>query len=114
NDDDTVSESYKADKEAGALAEPTSDVLKSVFDYVWPLVDALYIDIPAPINDRKPKKIPLNEANFHKKEFQDLWDRINHKAVYQVEFDSAELIAKCVSALDTHLNVASLQYVIQA
>jgi len=114
NDDDTISESYKADKEAGTLAAPTSEVLKPVIDYVWPLVDALYIDIPAPTNDRKPKKIPLNEANFQKKEFQDLWGRINHKAVYQVEFDSAELNAKCIKALDTHLNVASLQYVIQA
>lgn len=114
NDDDTISEAYKADKEACTLAAPTSEVLKPVIDHVWPLVDALYIDIPAPINDRKPKKIPLNEANFQKKEFQDLWGRINHKAVYQVEFDSAELIAKCVKSLDTHLNVASLQYVIQA
>ena len=114
NDDDTISESYKADKAAGTLAAPTSEMLKPVIDYVWPLVDALYIDIPAPTNDRKPKKIPLNEANFQKKEFQELWGRINHKAVYQVEFDSAELIAKCVKALDTHLNVASLQYVVQA
>ncbi|MEN3121171.1 DEAD/DEAH box helicase family protein [Janibacter sp. LM] len=114
NDDDTISEPYKRDKEAGTLAEPTFEVLKPVIDYVWPLVDALYIDIPTPTNDRKPKKIPLNEENFRKKEFQELWGRINHKAVYQVEFDSPELIAKCVKALDIHLNVASLQYVIQA
>ena len=114
NDDDTISESYKADKEAGTLADPTSEILKPVIDYVWPLVDALYIDIPVPTNDRKPKKIPLNESNFQKKEFQELWARINHKAVYQVEFDSAELIGKCVKALDTHLNVASMQYVVQA
>lgn len=69
---------------------------------------------PASDNARKPKKIPLNEENFKKKEFQELWSRINHKAVYQVEFDAAELIVKCVKSLDTHLNVASLQYVIQA
>src|SRR5690606_8309026 len=106
--DDTISESYKADKEAGTLADPTSEILKPVIDYVWPLVDALYIDIPVPTNDRKPKKIPLNESNFQKKEFQELWARINHKAVYQVEFDSAELIGKCVASLDTHLNVAAM------
>jgi len=114
NDDDTISESYKEAKESGTLAEPTSELLKPVIDFVWPLVDALYIDIPAPTNDRKPKKIPLNEANFRKKEFQELWGRINHKAVYQVEFDSTELIGKCVASLDTHLNVAAMQYVIQA
>ena len=114
DDDGLVTQTYKEHKEAGTLAAPTSEILKPVIDYVWPLVDALYIDIPLPANDRKPKKIPLNDANFQKKEFQDLWGRINHKAVYQVEFDSTELIAKCVAALDKHLNVAAMQYVIQA
>lgn len=114
DDDGLVTQTYKEHKEAGTLVAPTSEILKPVIDYVWPLVDALYIDIPLPGNDRKPKKIPLNDANFQKKEFQDLWGRINHKAVYQVEFDSTELIAKCVAALDKHLNVAAMQYVIQA
>lgn len=109
-----ITDKYKTDKEDGALAIPTSDVLKPVIDFVWPLVDSLYIDIPAPADARKPKKIPLNEANFAKKEFQELWGRINRKAVYQVEFDSTELIGKCVQALDKHLNVAAMQYVVQA
>ena len=39
--------------------------------------------------------------------------RINRKAVYSVEFDSAELIGKCVSALDSHLRVTPLQYTVQ-
>jgi type III restriction enzyme len=114
NDDDTVSEAYKEARESGTLAEATSEILKPVIDFIWPLVDALYIDLPTPTDDRKPKKIPLNEANFARKEFQALWGRINHKAVYQVEFDSAELVSKCVKALDEHLNVAAMQYVIQA
>jgi type III restriction enzyme len=113
NDDDTVSETYKQAKETGTLAEPTSEVLRPVIDSVWPLVDALYLDVKVIGEDgRKPKKIPLNEANFAKKEFQALWSRINHKAVYQVEFDSDELIRKCIQALDTHLNVAAMQYVL--
>ena len=109
-----VTSKYKEDKEAGSLASPTSELLKPVVDYVWPLVDALYIDIPLPTDDRKPKKVPLNEANFAKKEFQALWGRINHKAVYQVEFASAELITKCVRAIDSHLNVAPLQYLVES
>jgi type III restriction enzyme len=76
------------------------------------LVDSLIVDIPQPTDGRKPKRIPLNEANFAKKEFQELWGRINHKAVYQVEFDSAELITKCVNALDKSLHVDALQYVV--
>ncbi|MCX6499547.1 MAG: DEAD/DEAH box helicase family protein [Arthrobacter sp.] len=114
NDDDTVSETYKRAKETGTLAEPTSEVLRPVIDFVWPLVEMLYLDVPLPIDARKPKKIPLNEANFAKKEFQALWGRINHKAIYQVEFDSQELIRKCIEVLDKHLNVTAMQYVVQA
>ncbi|WP_433540396.1 type III restriction-modification system endonuclease [Streptosporangium sandarakinum] len=114
NDDDTISDAYKAARDAGTLAEPTSDVLKPVIDFVWPLVDALYLNVDFITDGRKPKRIPLNEENFAKKEFKELWARINHKAVYQVEFDSTELIGKCVTALDAHLNVAAMQYVVQS
>ena len=100
DEDGHVTEKYKEDKAAGALARPTADPLKTVIDVVWPLVDSLYLDLPLPTDDRKPKQIPLNEANFSKKEFQALWSRINHTAVYQVEFDSNELIAKCIQAID--------------
>ena len=109
-----VTEKYKVDKESGSLVEPASEALKPLIAYLWPLVDSLYVDVPVPADNRKGKKIPLNEANFAKKEFQALWRRINHKAVYQVEFDSDELIRKCVHALDKHLNVAAMQYVVQA
>lgn len=114
NDDDTISEAYKLAKDSGTLAEPSSEVLRPVIDFVWPLVDALYTEVPDLIDGRKPKKVPLNEDNFAKKEFQTLWNRINHKAVYQVEFDSTELIRKSIAHLDHHLNVAPMQYVIQA
>src|SRR5699024_2129123 len=104
----------KEAKAEGTLAVPTSEVLLPVVDFIWPLVDSLYIDVPKPTDDRKPKKVPLNEANFARKEFQSLWGRISHKAVYQVEFDSDELIRKAVGHMDKHLNVASMQYVIQS
>lgn len=85
-----------------------------VYHYqVAELIDSLHLDIPEPTNGRKPKKIPLNEANFHKREFQELWGRINYKAVYQVEFDSTELIGKCIHVLDKSLNVTVMQYVVQ-
>jgi type III restriction enzyme len=113
NEDGLVTDKYKDCKAAGNLAQPTSEVLRSVVDFVWPLVDLLYLDVPIPTDDRKPKKIPLND-NFAKKEFQALWNRINHRAVYQVEFDSTELISKCTNELDKYLNVAAVQYVVQA
>ena len=114
NDDDTISDAYKQDKEEGTLAEPASEALKGVIDFVWPLVDMLYLDVPVPSDDRLLEKLPLNQANFDRKEFQALWARISHKAVYQVEFDSDELTRKCVRELDQHLRVTGMQYVVQA
>lgn len=93
---------------------PLPSGLESFAPQVAALVDSLHFDIPLPDDGRKPKRIPLNQANFEKKEFQELWGRINHKAVYQVEFDSAELVAKCTDALDRQLHVTPLQYVVQA
>lgn len=88
--------------------------LKEFHYQVAKLIDSLHVDFPLPTDGRKPKRIPLNKENFAKKEFQALWDRINHKVVYQVEFDSAELIGKCTSALNAHLRVTAMQYVVQS
>jgi len=114
NEDYTLSDTYRDARKADALAEPSSELLKPMIKHLLPLVDSLDQNLPIPTDSRKGKKIPLNEANFAKKEFQSLWSRINHKAVYQVEFDSVELISKCISMLDNHLNVAAMQYVVQA
>jgi type III restriction enzyme len=114
DDDGFVTQAYKDARTDGPLAAPTAEVLKPVIDFMWPLVDALYLDVPKPTDGRKPKKVPFNEANFRKREFQELWGRINHKAVYQVEFDSAELIANCIRVLDKSLNVTVMQYLVEA
>ncbi|MFD1722116.1 type III restriction-modification system endonuclease [Amnibacterium endophyticum] len=114
DDDYIVTQSYKDARADGALAPPTADVLKPVIDFLWPLVDALYLELPKPTDGRRPKKIPFNEANFNKREFQELWGRINHKAVYQVDFDSAELIANCIKVLDKSLDVTVMQYLVES
>src|SRR3546814_10488746 len=69
-------------------------------------------DLPKFEDGRKPKRNPLND-NFHKGAFQELWGRINRKAVYRVEFDTAELIQKCIGALNRELRVTKLQYSVQ-
>lgn len=109
-----VTQAYKDARADRTLATPTSEVLKPVIDFVWPLVDALYLDVPKPTDGRKPKKIPLNEANFKKREFQELWVRINHKAVYQVDFDSKELVDNCIRVVDASLNVTVMQYLVES
>src|SRR5690554_398343 len=46
--------------------------------------------------------------NFAKKEFQDLWNKIKVKTVYEVDFESRELVDKCVKAIDVNLEVKKI------
>ncbi len=43
--------------------------------------------------------------NFAKKEFQDLWNKIKIKTVYEVDFDSKELVKKSIDIINKHLEV---------
>ena len=113
DDADQVADAYHEAKAEGKLADLPDD-LKPHTAQVFQLIDSVFSDSQLPKVDdgRKPKTNPLN-ANFDKKEFQELWARINRKAVYRVEFDSEELIRKCISALDSQLRVTPLQYTVQ-
>lgn len=52
---------------------------------------------------------PLNE-NFGKREFQELWNKINFKQAYTVHFDDDELRRKAVDNIDRNLMVSKVTY----
>lgn len=110
---DQIAGAYHEAKESGTLAD-LPDELKPHADQIFQLIDSVFSDAQLPKVDdgRKPKTNPLND-NFEKREFKELWARINQKAVYRVEFDSEELVRKCVRALDSQLRVTPLQYIVQ-
>lgn len=113
DDTDQIIDTYRQAKADGTLAALPAD-LQPYADQVFELIDSVFSDdqLPRVEDARKPKTNPRN-ANFDKKEFQELWSRINRKAVYRVEFDSDELIRKCISTLDNELRVTPLQYTVQ-
>lgn len=86
--------------------------LESFFPQLAVLIDSLNVQAPKVDDSRKGQVVPMNKANFGKKEFKELWERINRRVVYQVDFDSQELISHCVRVLNTSLQVARLQYVV--
>lgn len=57
-------------------------------------------------------KVAANKLNdnFHKREFQQLWTRINHKHAYTVEFDSEELRRNAVANINANLSVSTPRY----
>jgi type III restriction enzyme len=108
-----IVERYHQHQKAGTLA-PLPDDLEPFTAQVHQLINGLFSDaqLPAIADDRKPKSNPLND-NYERAEFKALWSRIHHKAVYQVAFDSEELIEKAKLALEKELRVTPLTYIIE-
>ncbi|MEQ1769322.1 MAG: DEAD/DEAH box helicase family protein [Devosia sp.] len=113
DDTDSISQTYHQARDADALAG-FSEELAPYAAQIIDLIDSVFDDskLPKIDNGRTPKTNLLND-NFSKQAFQELWSRINRKAVFKVEFDSAELVRKAVSTLDSHLRVTPLQYKVQ-
>lgn len=111
---DHITDAYHQAKEKGERA-PLPKELEPFKEQVFALIDSVFseADIPPPDNELNYQENRLN-ANFEKREFQDLWSQINHKAVYSVHFDSEELIAKSIKAIDKELVIAPLHYLVTA
>ncbi len=109
---DNITANYHKAKETGELP-PLPKELEPFKEQVFALIDSVFCeaDLPTPDNEFTFQDNKLN-ANFEKQEFRDLWNQINHKAVYSVHFDSEELIAKSINAIDKELNIAPLQYIV--
>ncbi len=109
-----IAQKYHDAAKNEALA-PLPEDLIPYKEQIFHLINSVYSDanLPQIENDRGAKTNPLN-ANFDKKEFKELWNRINKKAAYSVHFDSFELVDKCVKAMDKELRISPMQYTIQA
>jgi type III restriction enzyme len=108
-----ITEKYHQAKQDGTRTA-LPDELQAHAEQVFQLIDSVFSasQITPPEDGRKTKKLEPN-ANFDKREFKELWARINRKAAYSVQFDSDELVGKAILALDAHLRVTPLQYTIQ-
>lgn len=115
DDDDRVTDAYRADLENGTLAplpESCTDIEEGAHLLIQSIFDESILDeMIADGHDTKVTENALND-NFYKKEFQTLWNYINHKYAYTVEFDSEELIQKAIAHIDEKMFVAKLQYTV--
>lgn len=113
DNDDHISNVFIEARKANAVAPLPKELFphnKRIFD----LLDCIYsgAKLPGLENDRSTVKNIINSRNFDKKEFKELWGKINHKAAYTVDFDSNELIDNAIYALDRELKVAAASYTV--
>ena len=110
----SITQKYHDAKKDGTLVD-LPDELAVHAEQVLALIDSVFSDTQLPEigDDRKARSNSVN-ANYEKAEFKALWNRINRKAAYTVEFETSELLAKCVKALEAELKVSPMQYTVVA
>lgn len=115
DDNEHITEQYRADLENNALA-PLAEELKTMTEGIHKLIQSIFNDkiLEDMIGNGNETTVPSNDLNenFAKKEFQTLWNYINHKYAYTVDFDSNELIKKAIEHIDRELFVSQLQYTV--
>ena len=115
DEDDHVTDKYRADLANGVLA-PVPESCTEISEGVHALIQSIFDEhaLDDMISDGHETKIQENALNdnFYKKEFQTLWNYINHKYAYTVDFDSEELIRKAIAHIDDKMFVARLQYTV--
>lgn len=111
DDNGGITDAYRAAAELGSFA-PIKPELEPLYENIHKLVQAIYDpnilkDMIGNAHETKVKENPLNE-NW--KDFQELWEKINKKYAYIVDFNSEELIEKSITAINSDLRVAKLAY----
>ena len=108
DDNGCLTEKYYEAKKAGTLKLP--DEIKDCNDSVIKIMDTIY-DIKGMLPEDARKNnvdIKINAGVLDKKEFLALWNKINIKSIYAVDFDGQELIDKAIQILNSKLEVSKI------
>ncbi len=113
DDDNNLTDKYYDDVKAGRfimgekLAPYKADIIN--------ILDSIYNpEAMAPENARSNNvELKLNDSKLQMKEFKVLWNKINSKSAYVVDFDTDELIEKSVRALNRDLTVSQIFFKVE-
>ena len=102
-----LTQHYHDDKQQGIL-----DFGEEYNEYKTDIVnrlDAVFNpDAVRPEDARHAREAKFDTRKYERKEFQEMWRKINHKTYYTVDFKTEELIKNAVYALDNHLQVTNI------
>lgn len=89
---------------------PLPEILEVYRDSITRLLQSVYSgEVPKPTDDRQTTEAKVN-ANFAKKEFQELWNRINLKSIYEVQIDTEKLIHDSKVFINAKLHISDRSY----
>ena len=106
----SLTDKYYADKANGniKLADEVVDFAQSVIA----IIDSVYDSKAMMPEDARKNNVELSvdEDKLAMPEFKELWNKINSKSVYVVDFDTDELVKKAIESLDKNLQVSKIYF----
>lgn len=109
DENDNITHKLKEDIANNTISIP--EIMQEHSEEYAKLITSLFTETKIEIgnaNKNNINNLKLND-NFYKKEFQDLWNKINIKSIYEVDFDSNELIGKSIKALNDKLVISKMR-----
>lgn len=108
NENGELTDKYYEDKKADNLVVP--EEFKESKESIVRILDMIYDTKGMQPEDARKNDVDIkvNTEALNKKEFQELWKKINVKSIYAVDFEGQELIDKAINALNSKLKVSKL------
>ena len=106
----TLTDKYYEDKTNGVVQFPEEVIQNS--SSILEILDSVYDPrVLKPKNARGDNvQLKVDPEKLNAKEFRNLWNQINKKSDYVVDFDTEELISNSISSLDKKLRVPKIYY----
>jgi len=108
-----LTDKYYEDKANGNIkfADEVSDSAQSVIE----IIDSVYDSRTMQPEDARKNNVELlvDEEKLAMPEFKALWNQINSKSVYVVDFDTDELVEKAVASLNKKLRVSKVYFKVE-
>lgn len=93
------------------VADEVADSAASVIEIIDSIYDSRNMQ---PENARSNNvELEVDESKLAMPEFKALWEKINSKSVYVVDFDTEELIKKAIDSLDRKLRVSKIYFKVE-
>ncbi|MGB3946751.1 MAG: DEAD/DEAH box helicase family protein [Bacteroidia bacterium] len=112
NDDDKITTEGREKIENNTV--PLPEGFEPFRNDIVKLLKSVYTgEVFKPENERDDVPVTVN-GNFAKKEFQELWNKINIKTIYEVKFDTDKLIQDSVIRINADLTISERTYEVKS
>ena len=110
----SLTEKYYEDKKNNAIVV-AEEVANSAADVIT-ILDSIYDSRSMQPENARSNNVELciDKSKLGMPEFKKLWERINARSAYVVDFDTNELIAKSIEALNLKLRVSKIFFEVES